>query len=89
MNEKNREVLKQVTGWILPGLGLLTLVGFILGGVGLSLLGFVGLVFSGSDGFFGMSFLLGFLFAMFGLIQVAQRFFQLQGLDKPVEGKVE
>ena len=78
MNENTRMMLKQVSGWILPGLGLVTLASVALGGVALAFFGAMGLMVFGSDGFFGFALLLGFVVTILGLILTAQRFFQLQ-----------
>ena len=87
MNENIRLVLERVSGWILPGLGLLSLAGVTLGGGVLSLFGLLGLLMGGYDGFCGFSFLLGFVVTMSGLVLTAQRLFLLQKSNEVVKVK--
>ncbi|MGJ8723279.1 MAG: hypothetical protein ACSHYB_01885 [Roseibacillus sp.] len=89
MNKNISEVLKQVSGWILPGLGLLNLVGVVLGGGVLSLFAVMGLLVGGSGAFFGFSFLLGFVVTMLGFVLTAHRFFQLQKENELVKAKID
>ena len=75
MNEKTKETVDAVAKVAFPALGALTLLGVILAGGGLSIASLFGLLVFYEPGFFGLTFVVGFLVAALGTVMLSQRLF--------------
>lgn len=77
MNENTKNKVNAVAQIAFPTLGALTLLGVVLAGGGLCLASLLGMIVFYEPAFFGLTFAIGFLVAVFATLQLSRKLFEI------------